>query len=224
MKTIRLIVMAIISTFILLGCGTYLDVYSDYDKSVNFSNYRTYAWMADKDQTNTIYNNPVVRNNLRNYVNSALTSRNFRQVANHPDVYMDMAVVNDVQPVAQTPVYWYPSVGYTYYYNMYYPVYYPYYPYYPTAPNVYYSPSYPSYSYSYPYYPYGYGYSGAYYYENDPEGKVTLSMIDGKTNKTVWTATASGYIYDPEYDDNLSAAVDQLISTYPGTPVDPSGQ
>src|SRR5687768_16033938 len=107
MKTIRSILMTIISTFILIGCGTYLDVYSDYDRSANFTDYRTYSWMADRDQTNTIYNNPVVRNNLRNYVNTALTSRNFRQVASSPDVYMDIAVVNDVKPTPAPPVYWY---------------------------------------------------------------------------------------------------------------------
>ncbi len=109
MKTIQLVVMAIISTFILMGCGTYLDVYSDYDRSADFTRYRTYAWFADKDQTNTIYNNPVVRNNLKNYVNTALTARNFRQQESNPDVYMDLTVVNDVKPfVASTPpVYWY---------------------------------------------------------------------------------------------------------------------
>jgi hypothetical protein len=226
MKTIRLFGLMIISTFMLMGCDAYLDVYSDYDKTANFTNYRTYAWMADKDQTNTIYNNAVVRNNLRNYVNTALTSRNFRQVASNPDVYVDMKVVNDIKSTQQSPtVYWYPSVGYTYYYNTYYPVYYPYYPYYPTAPNMYYSPSYPSYPYYYPY-AYNYGYGTSYYnYNNpDPEGSITLTMTDRKSNKAVWTATAKGYIYDPEYDDNLSSAVSQLMETYPGGTINPSGQ
>jgi hypothetical protein len=154
-----------------------------------------------------------------------LTSRNFRQTASNPDVYMDMTMINDKKPVPPpATVYWYPSVGYSYYYNFYYPVYYPYYPYYPTAPNVYYSPSYPSYSYQYPYYSYNYAYGTSYYYDEDPEGVVTLAMIDRRTNKTVWTATARGYIYDPDYDDNLSAAVDQLMGTYPGSAIDPSGQ
>jgi hypothetical protein len=224
MKTIRLIGLAIISTILLMGCNSYLDVYSDYDRSANFADYRTYSWKVDKDQTNTIYNNPVIRNNLRNYVNTALTSRNFRQTASNPDVYMDLNVVNNKRTASPPPTAYYPTVGYNYYYNYYYPVYYPYYPYYPSYPNVYYSPSYPSYSYNYPYYPYNYSYGTAYYYDEDPEGAITLAMIDSKTDKMIWTATASGYIYDPDYDDNLSTAVDQLMETYPGGMINPSGQ
>src|SRR5688572_16822750 len=115
MKTIKSLGMVIVISTLLFftGCGTYLNVYSDHDTSVDFTKYRTYTWFVDKDQTNSIYNNPVIRNNLRNYVNTALASRNFREQETNPDVYIDLTMVNELPPlsVAPPPFYWSSSVG-----------------------------------------------------------------------------------------------------------------
>lgn len=214
MKAIKNISAAIIIAMVALtGCETYVDVYSDYDNSVNFTRYTTYAWLADRDSTHTIYNNQVVRNNARNFVNNELASRNFRIETSKPDVFLDLVVKNGHK---ETVTYYYqPAVVYPY----------PYYPYYPYSPNPYYSPSYPSYSYYYSY-PYSYGYSTASVAEYDVDGSITLNMIDRRDNKLVWTATAKGYLYDPDYnEDNLSVAVEKIMDTYPVSPaLNPSGE
>jgi len=213
---------AVASTLLLTSCDTYMDVYSDYDSKVNFTKYTTYAWLPDADSTKTIYNNQVVRNNARNYVDDNLAQRDFRLDINKPDVLLDLVVVNNhtenVYPAYSS--YSYPQVNA-----------YPVYPYYPVTPNPYYSNTYGSYYYSYPgYYAYPYttysmGYTTQYVTEYDVEGSVTLNMIDRKENKLVWTATAIGNLYDPDFnEDNLSAAIDNIMAKYPIDIVDPSGQ
>jgi hypothetical protein len=207
MKTFRKLPIACLCILLIAsGCETYISVYSDYDKTVNFNKYKTFAWLPDRDSTSTEYNNQIVRNNTRNYVNMELAERGYRLNIDSPDVFLDL-VVRNVKTETTTAV---TQPTYT-------PGWYTCNPYYQYCP--------PQYYYSYPYYN---NYSTNYVTESSVDGSITVNMIDRRQNKMVWTATATGNLYDPEYmEDNLHPAVFSIIEKYPVKTVykpSPSGQ
>jgi hypothetical protein len=72
-------ILSIVSIIVLAGCSTtYNAVSTDYDRSVNFSQYKTFAWLPDKaDTVNTPYNNEIIRNNIRNYFGQCMSDRGY---------------------------------------------------------------------------------------------------------------------------------------------------
>lgn len=61
------ILLPFIAVILLIGCGVYNNISSDYDRSADFTKYKTFAWLPDKDSSNTPYNNQIIRNNTINY-------------------------------------------------------------------------------------------------------------------------------------------------------------
>ena len=59
-------IVAVVAVFVLAGCNaTYKAISTDYDRSVDFNHYKTFAWLPDKaDTMNTAYNNEIIRNNV----------------------------------------------------------------------------------------------------------------------------------------------------------------
>lgn len=182
------------------GCGVYTDITSDYDRSVAFTKYKTFAWLPDKDTSKSEYNNQIIRNNTRNYFTHCMGERGYKARVDTPDVFLDLIVTTaKKEKTVNTPVYNYP---YDWYYDN--PYYYPY-------------PS--SYYYNYPYY---YNYTTTYITQKTEytEGAIILNVIDRKQNKLVWTGTAKGDLYDPSYiGDNLHPAVYDILNNYPVKPV-----
>jgi hypothetical protein len=193
---------------VLVGCGTtYNAVSTDYDRSVNFSQYKTFAWLPDKaDTVNTPYNNEIIRNNIRNYFGQCMSDRGYQFDGESPDILMQLVINNAKKERVITS---YPS---SYYYRPYY------------FGSFYYSP-YP-YGYYYRHYPsYGYGYSGFPGYSTTQKqeyvnGSITLNFIDRKNNKLVWTGTADGDIYDASHiSHDLHPAVHSILNEYPVKPL-----
>lgn len=188
------------SIFILLsfisGCSVYTDIYSDYDRSVDFTKYKTFAWLPDKDTAKSEFNNQIIRSNTRNYFTHCMAVRGYKINADTPDVFLELVVTAATkQKTVTSPVYTYPSGWY--YYN----------PYYYSYPSPYYYR-----------YPYNYGYSYTYVTQKVEytEGAITLNVIDRKQNKLVWTGTAKGDLYDSKYiADNLHPAVYDILDSYP---------
>ena len=68
MKNKFLIAASIIIIALSACTSTYNVVSSDYDRSVDFTKYKTFAWLPDKaDTAFSPYNNEIIRNNIRNY-------------------------------------------------------------------------------------------------------------------------------------------------------------
>ena len=199
---------AIVALVVLAGCSaTYKAVSTDYDRSADFSQYKTFAWLPDKaDTANTPYNNEIIRNNIRNYFGQCMSDRGYKFDGESPDILMQLVITNaKKERVIST----YPS---NYYYRPYY------------FGSFYYSP-YP-YGYYYRHYPsYGYGYSGFAGYSTTQKqeyvnGSITLNLIDKKANKLVWTGTAEGDIYDPSHiSHDLHPAVHRILDQYPVNPL-----
>ncbi|XVJ65086.1 MAG: DUF4136 domain-containing protein [Lacibacter sp.] len=157
----------------LVGCSTtYNAVSSDYDRSVDFTKYKTFAWLPDKSDTNyTRYNNEIIRNNIRNYFGQCISDRGYTFDAESPDLLLQLVITNAKKERVVTS---YPS---SYYYSPYY------------YGSHYYSPY--RFGYYYNYYPsYGYGYSrfsgnSTTQKQEYVNGAITLNLIDRKENKLV---------------------------------------
>lgn len=201
MKQTFFILIAI--TLIASGCGTYSKVYSDYDRSADFTQYKTFAWLPDKaDTVNTPYNNEIIRNNIRNYFGQCMSDRGYSFNAEAPDVLLQLTITNAKKERVVTT---YPS---SYYYR---PYYYGSYYYHPYSLGYYYR-YYPSYS-------FGGGFSSTQKVEY-VNGAITLNFIDRKSSKLIWTGTAEGDIYDPSViERDLHPAIHNIIEQYPVKPL-----
>lgn len=146
--------------FLLVSCGTTAHIEKD-DKA-DFSRYKTFAWI-DKDgegEDDLNKKNDLTEQRIRDAVNAELERSGWREVKNRPDVLLSYDVlVEGTTKEKNTPVYSRPfsRVVYNPYTRRYTTIYYP---------------------------------SQFVGYERDErpvkEGTVTISMIDTKTDKTVW--------------------------------------
>lgn len=84
-------------TAALLGCAVFLtlttaalavDAKTDYDHSVNFEKYRTFAWKNYGTPANGIINNSLVAARLQSAVNEQLIKKGMREDDRNPDVYI----------------------------------------------------------------------------------------------------------------------------------------
>lgn len=196
-----------ITALVLGSCrSTYNTVYTDYDRSVDFKNYKTFAWLPDKaDSVNSPYNNEIIRNNIRNYLGQCLSDRAYVFDGENPDLLLQLIIINTKKEKVQTSTY--PSL---YYYRPYY------------FGSLYYVPYH--YNYYFRYYPTYAPYSYGPEYSNTQKieyvnGAITLNIIERKTNKLIWTGTAEGDIYDPSMiSKDLHPSVHRILSKYPVKP------
>ena len=176
MRTIsKLSVLYVFLIFLLASCGTTAHIEKD-DKA-DFSRYKTFAWIdkdgEGKDDRNK--KNDLTEQRIRDAVNVELEKSGWREVKNRPDVLLSYDVlVEGATKEKNTPVYSRPfsRVVYNPYTRRYTTIYYP---------------------------------SQFVGYERDErsvkEGPVTISMIDTKTDKTVW----QGWTTDEVNSRNLTS-------------------
>jgi len=200
-----LLISAGIFVAMLFGCNdTYDKVSSEYDKSVDFTKYKTFSWLPDvTDTTNSPYNNDIIRNNIRNYFGLCMSDRGYSFDAENPDLLMQLVITN-TEKARQ-----YSSHPSAYYYQHYY------------YGSNYYTP------YHYGYYYDGRGLGPNYNYgrysdfretynQKYVDGSISLIFIDRKTDKVVWRGTAEGDIDDPSHiNKDLHPAVHGIIEEYP---------
>ena len=113
-KVINLLGIAFIALFI-SSCGVSTNVHVVTDKTANFHNYRSFAWLEDKKSTNTtppIYNNDIVRNNVRFFATQELIKEGYVQNIESPDVYLELQVnAQPIKKVSRYTDYGYPGIG-----------------------------------------------------------------------------------------------------------------
>lgn len=208
---IRNFAIAALLVTVVSGCSTYSNLYSNYDTSIDFSQYETFAWAPDsgvvESRESDTYDNDIVRNNAKNYITHVLSQRGFLVNTDSPDVVMELVLLNEKKERVVT-------------YHSH------------PAPYYYYNPYYFPYYYPHPRYYTWYGWHGWIY---DPywdhrtttytktyiTGTVTLNMYDRKLKKLVWTASAEGDIYDPVYiQHDVHPAIDRILKKFPIKPID----
>ena len=194
----------------LTACSTYQNIYTNYDRSIDFNQYSTFAWAPDStaagEQQNTPYDNDIVRNNAKNYITHSLTQRGFLVDVDSPDLVLELVLLNEKKERIVT-YHTYPYYSGYYFYNPYYfPYYYPHHRYYTW-----------------------YGWHGWTYHPYWDEvttytktyikGTVTLNMYDRKLQRLVWTGSAEGNIYDPQYIQyDVHPAIDKILKLFPVKP------
>jgi len=84
-------------TTVLLGCVLALslatsafavEAKTDYDHSINFQKYRTFAWKNYGTAPRGVINNSIAAARLQNAVNEQLTKKGMREDDRNPDVYV----------------------------------------------------------------------------------------------------------------------------------------
>lgn len=194
---------------LLAGCSNvYSKVYTDYDRSVDFTKYKTFAWLPDQaDTANSPYNNEIIRNNIRNYVGQCISDRGYAFNKENPDLLLQLQIINaKKQDERTTHINPFP---YAYYYRPYY------------LGSLYHQPYRYSYYYNYPWFGYTSGFTTSTTQKMEyVKGSITLNVIDRNSKKLIWTGTAEGDIYDPSLiSRDLHPAVHRIIAQYPVKPI-----
>ncbi|MEO7922550.1 MAG: DUF4136 domain-containing protein [Chitinophagaceae bacterium] len=175
MKSLKLWSGSLAFVFLLASCGTTAHI--EKDDNTDFSRYRSFAWI-DKDgegQNDQDKKNDLTEQRIRAAVNTELQKAGWKESRNRPDVLLSYDVlVERASKESTNPVYSRPYTRAIY--N-----------------------------------PYTRRYSTIYYpsqfvgYERDErpikEGTVTISMIDARTDKTVW----QGWTTDEVNSKNLTS-------------------
>ena len=186
-------------TLAMAGCRAYNKVYSDYDRTADFSRYKTFAWLPDRDTANTTFNNQIIRNNTLNYFTHCMGERALQAEPDSPDVLLQLVVRSLPKQMTMTSSVYNGSPGG----GRYNPYYYPH-------PNNYY--------YHTPFF-----YSRTTYVTERydyAESTITLNVYDRRQNLLVWTGTAQGDLFDPAYmADNLHPAVYRILKKFPIKPL-----
>lgn len=225
----KILLFNLILLFVVEGCSVYTVLYTDQDQTINFSKYKTFAWIADTDNENAPYHNQIIESNTRNYFTHEFMARKMTVDVTEPDILLQLVVkAADKQKTEQVPVtnsipqnqfsnpYANPnnnSYGYNpYNYNA-------------TSPrNPYYNSNYNQNFYNRPA-NYNSNFNTRYTTQtiNYTESTITLNVIDRQTNKMVWTSVVGADLYDPsEMRNNIHTAVHSLLDAYPVKPFVPN--
>ena len=172
MKSFKSLIVFATIGLLLSGCASTAHI--EKDESVNFGNYKTFAWIDDSNDSNA-KTNELQKANLQKAVSAELAKSGWREDKKRPDVILkhDILVEKTIKE-SSNPVY---SRGFTRrYYNPY------------------------TRRFNYIYYP-----SQFMGYDNDQyetrEGTLTITMIDAKTDKTIW----QGWTTDEVDSKNLTS-------------------
>ena len=158
MKRIKQFLIIAFAGLLLTSCASV--AYIEKDDTVNFSAYKTYAWVDTKEDDEQGNASSLTEQNVRKAVDAELAKEGWKKVTNRPDVLLSYDVlVEKATRQSNNPVYSRPFTR--------------------TFFNPYVG------RWGYIYYPsYFMGYDRQRYEVR--EGTVTISMIDADTNKTVW--------------------------------------
>jgi hypothetical protein len=147
---------AALGSVILISCGTTAHV--EKDESVNFNNYKSFAWIQDGDGDQKV--SSMTESKIRTAVTQELQEKGWKEVKNNPDVILNYDIlVERASKEKREPVYSrsYSRLVYNPYTRRYATIYYP---------------------------SQFLGYES--YEELVKEGTITISMIDSKSDKVVW--------------------------------------
>ncbi|MBI1781687.1 MAG: DUF4136 domain-containing protein [Sphingobacteriales bacterium] len=195
-----------IALIVLAGCSQkmYKDIQSNYDRSTDFKQYKTFAWLPDKDSIDAKTLFGMMRNNTMNYFTHCMGERGYKANTDNPDVLLELIIKSETKekegPTLPKP---FSTTTVTTYAN----------PYLHPLSN-----------------PFKYNKPFTYKYFNYPSEKqlpketylknsITLNVIDRANQKIVWTGTAKADLYDTAYlQMNLHPVVYDILEQYPVKP------
>ncbi|MBN8836188.1 MAG: DUF4136 domain-containing protein [Sphingobacteriia bacterium] len=185
------------------GCSSrlYRDIQSSYDKSADFTRYKTFAWIPGKDSADdkTVFG--VMRNNTINYFTHCMGERGYIANVDNPDLLLELVIKSETKekkdPSLPAP---YSTTTVTTYGN---PFLHPL-----SNPFKYNKP----FTYKY----FNYTQADQLPKETYLKNSIRLNIIDRMTQKVVWTGIAAADLYDSAYlNMNLHPVVYDILEQYP---------
>jgi hypothetical protein len=198
---------ALVLLFVLMGCNSLKSTYQIYDRSVDFTQYQTFAWLPDSSSAgtaankHTFFSSDAIRNNAKNYINQGLIKRGYMVDTDSPDIVLQLVLLNKQQkevPPRHAP-----------FFSPYYfdgtdrfPYYYPF-------PRLY---TWSGWRYS----PHWNNFTDIPYTKAYTRGTITINMFDRSLNKLIWSGSAEGDMYDPAYvRHGIHPAIDLILDKFP---------
>lgn len=192
-----------IALLVLAGCGQkmYRDIQSNHDRSADFKQYKTFAWLPDNDSGDTKTFFSRMRNNTVNYFTHCMGERGYKVNIDNPDVLLEL-IIKSVTKEKENPLLPKPFSTNTV----------------TTYANPYLHPLSNPFKFNKPF---------TYKYFNYPlekqlpketylKNSITLNVIDRVNQKIVWTGTAKADLYDTAYlQMNLHPVVYDILEQYP---------
>jgi hypothetical protein len=194
MKTfIQLALMFLIG---IAGQHSFAQVTTDVDKTVDFSTYKTYAWLKEDIRVgnNPIYNSQLINRNIRENVEMELAGRDMRLVADtaKPDLLVSFHTYTEKK-----------HTGYL-------------------GGPAYFTGGFHR---GWGYYPYGYGnwpyaWNSGFRSYTYTEGTLIIDLVDARTKQLVWRGSAEGVVDNPNgLEREIARGVHKIMKQYPA-PVD----
>ena len=186
---------AFILTIFLTSCVT-MNIDSQVNSSIDFSNYHSFAWInrpKNYAHSDPMITNDIVEEEIIKYCNVELKARNYVEDTLNPDILLDYDLVtkNKVE-LQQEPIYKTTNPAY---YNR----------------NQYYNGNINNYQFPNTYVA-GYNTIKVPY----EEGTVTIYIIDRKSNKLTWQGWANGTIIDAgSFERELPRNIKAIFKKYP---------
>ncbi|MDQ6815124.1 MAG: DUF4136 domain-containing protein [Bacteroidota bacterium] len=201
----------ILAVLMVQACGTpYILSNADYEKSVDFTRYKTFSWIPQNANDSTTAQEEIIMNNTINYFSRELAARNMTLNNDNPDLLFQLQVAESKEQRSQRIRETIPTINPYYYNNRRYRAFSPYNRYYNLNPRSYFYRG----PFNYSYNSYTYGYTTRV--TNYTKSTLTLNVLDRKQNKFVYTATVEADLYDPSaMKRELHPAVHSLLDNYP---------
>jgi hypothetical protein len=199
--------------------------YSKKDEDVNFSNYKTFAWLPKDSASiqNVLFDNQIIEKSIQNLTNNELIKKGYSIETDTPDVLVryTLMVEQKHEKIINTQVVTNPVMGPIQPYNanaydnpsnLYY---------YSNPGNIYNSGYHVN---NYPYYSdYGFPTSGVPYqlnnnvYETEfKEGTLIIDFIDRESGNLIWRGWSTNTLNDPNsFEKNLPNEISQIFAKYP---------
>jgi Domain of unknown function (DUF4136) len=95
---------------LLAGCGSSSQVYSDYDRSANIEEYRTFGWLPSDQieaRNNPLYYNELNDKRIKNAVAAQLESKGYRYKISKPEILLHYHIIIEDKTTVRTDPYGY---------------------------------------------------------------------------------------------------------------------
>ena len=183
----------------LAACASYAvfnNASSTFDQKTDFSKYKSFTWLPDKDSANNAYNNAGLRENARRHITNLLSERGVVLNPSQSDLLMDVVIITlPKEKMVNIPLYTpyaYPYPFYSYNYFGY-----GYYPYYSFPP---------------PQLINAYETRRVIY----QDCSLNLKVYDKASQKLIWTGSSSGEIlFKEDVDKDYYKAATVILEKYP---------
>ncbi|GAB3502360.1 DUF4136 domain-containing protein [Spirosoma knui] len=184
-RTLALVTALILGWF---GQLAIAQVSTDYDRSVDFTRYHSYAFAKPSVKTgnNPIYNSPLLLENIQGNLARELKDRGLTYQKSTPDLLVKVHTYteNKTRNVLNSS---YPYAG-------------------------------GFFPYRFGFWPYWGGYYGGQTYcqENYTQGTLLVDMIDARTNKLLWRGAVQGVVDNPKrLERQVARGVRKIMKDYP---------